>query len=454
MHNECRGQDTARTLRFSLAEAQEYAGINSPVIKNAGLDIEAARKKIWETTAAGLPQVNAKYSWSYMLTVPENIKQFSSFSSLGNWMYGADQGLDQLLPNQGFGYIPVPSESEQVDEKDLKWNSTLDITATQLIFSGAYIVGLQTAKTFRNLSELMLTRSESELRKNVFYTYCLVLVAEENKKVIDTTYSNTEKLKYKMIEMHKQGFIEETDIDQMTLSLNYMNDTRMMLARQTEIARNLLKFQIGAELTAEIELTDNLTLLLGEPAIGELLQVPFNPTVLPEVMLLEKQKRLGELSIRYHKSTFLPDIAAYYTHQENFNDKSFSFTPPDLLGLVVNIPIFGSGLKNAKIQQAKIELSKTANTINQTVDGLNLEYMQTRSALETSLDKLKTNRENVLLADKIRNRTLIKYKQGLSSSTELTQASNQYLDAQAKYYNSMLEVIDNKAKLEKLLNIR
>lgn len=35
-------------LRFTLAEAQAYALKNSYVIQNSGLDVDAARKKVWK----------------------------------------------------------------------------------------------------------------------------------------------------------------------------------------------------------------------------------------------------------------------------------------------------------------------------------------------------------------------------------------------------------------------
>ena len=43
---------------FTLQEAQDYAATNSYLIKQAEFDLEASEKKVRETTAIGLPQVN------------------------------------------------------------------------------------------------------------------------------------------------------------------------------------------------------------------------------------------------------------------------------------------------------------------------------------------------------------------------------------------------------------
>ncbi|NJO68312.1 MAG: hypothetical protein HC830_02700 [Bacteroidetes bacterium] len=57
-------------IRLSLKQAQEYALQNNKSILNANLDVEAAKKKVWETTTMGLPQINATVSTSYILTMP------------------------------------------------------------------------------------------------------------------------------------------------------------------------------------------------------------------------------------------------------------------------------------------------------------------------------------------------------------------------------------------------
>ena len=52
-------QETKKSYSFSLQQAIEHALQYNYAAKNSGLDIEAAKKKKWETTASGLPQINA-----------------------------------------------------------------------------------------------------------------------------------------------------------------------------------------------------------------------------------------------------------------------------------------------------------------------------------------------------------------------------------------------------------
>lgn len=447
-------QETDSSYRMTLSEAQEFALQNSPVIKNSALDLESAKKKIWETTAIGLPQVNGKFSYSYMLTVPSEIEQFSSLSQLGSWMYLVDQTLYNMQgqdPQSPFGHIPMPDTTAQSDEDDLKWSMTLDITVTQIIFSGAYLVGLQTSRVYKGLSEVAVTKSINDLKESVANTYMLVLIADENVAILDSTYKNTEKLYADIKEFLNQGLVEDTDADQLELTLNTIKNSLDMLKKQAEIARKLLKYQIGMDLYAELELEDSLNKMIEDEIIAKTLLQEFQVKQQPEFMLMDYQEKLMSLNVKLNRSAYLPDVAAYYQHQENFNDNSFSFTPPDIVGVGVNIPIWSSGMRHARLQQAKIGLEKAENNKYQVEQGLLLDYEQSKATLTNAYNQYKTQKESEALSRKIYEKTIIKYKEGVSSSLELTQAQNQYLSAQSSYYNALLELINAKTKMNKLL---
>jgi len=171
----------------------------------------------------------------------------------------------------------------------------------------------------------------------------------------------------------------------------------------------------------------------------------------PDYMLIESQEKLAGLNVKLNKSAFLPDITAFYTHDENFNDKALSFTPPDMIGVGMTIPIFSSGSRIVKLKQAKLQLYKMQNTKSMLEQSLLLDYEQSKNACLNAMDKFNTQKETINLSKKIYDRTLIKYKEGISSSMDLTQVQNQYLSAQSNYFNAMLELLNANAKLSKLL---
>jgi len=439
-------------LKFSLAEAQTYALQNNRSILNANLDVEAAKKKVWETTTIGLPQANAKVSYSYQLQLSAVVEQFSSLNSLGYWMYNADQSLNKLDPSSGkFGHIPYTEQPGPIDYDAMKWSMPATITVSQLIFSGSYLVGLQSAKVYKSLSELNQVKSKQDVMESITKSYFNVLIARENKQILDSTYQNLTKTFADMQAMGKQGFIEETDIDQMQITVSTVKSSLDMITRLSDISEKMLKLQLGIGFEKPIELTDNLKSMVEGLTYEQLFLADFVLDNNVNYQMIDASVKASELLLKLEKSKFLPDLAAFYQFQHEFNSNAFSFTPNHLVGVQMNIPIFGSGAKLARVSQAKIELMKAQNNRTNAADGLKLEFYSTRSALITANDKYKTEAVNIRLAKRIYDKALIKYANGVISGTDLSTIQNQYLQSQANYYNALQSLIEAKTKLEKLL---
>ena len=168
--------------------------------------------------------------------------------------------------------------------------------------------------------------------------------------------------------------------------------------------------------------------------------------------MLETQEQIQALSLKREKSKFLPSVNAFYTYTDRTNKPDFDFTINHVIGLGVNVPIFSSGQKLMRVQQAQIELEKAKNNKAQTADNLIMGVDQARNQFQNAFEKYKTQQKNVALTKKIYDRTLIKYKEGMVSSLDLTQANNQYLDSNSAYTNAILELLNAKVTLDKTLN--
>jgi outer membrane protein TolC len=77
-----------------------------------------------------------------------------------------------------------------------KYNLTAGVTASQLIFSGSYIVGLQAAKSFLNKSEKQFIKSKIDIKETIAKAYYAVLVTEKNQSILDSTLVDLEKMAY------------------------------------------------------------------------------------------------------------------------------------------------------------------------------------------------------------------------------------------------------------------
>ena len=81
-----------------------------------------------------------------------------------------------------------------------------------------------------------------------------------------------------------------------------------------------------------------------------------------------------------------------------------------------------------------------------------LEAQNKKSQYTFAISQYQTTEDNMKLAQRIFDKTKIKYNEGISSSLDLTTANNQLLDSQSKFISAAFQLIQAKANLDKALN--
>jgi outer membrane protein TolC len=156
---------------------------------------------------------------------------------------------------------------------------------------------------------------------------------------------------------------------------------------------------------------------------------------------------------------YYPTLGAFITHSYNLpSNKMDQFDhrrwfPTSIFGLNLNVPIFSSGMRHARVQQAQLNLQKSVNTMQQTENGLKMAAESARLNFNFAIENLNTMKKSMELADRIQQKTLVKYKEGVVTSLELNQAQTQYLSAQANYINGLYTVLTSKAEMDKAFGL-
>jgi len=429
---------TTVPMKFSLKQAQDYAMANNPSVKNALIDLESAKKKIWETTAIGLPQVTANGNYQYLVKIPEfSLGSYLNYSALPDGYLTRNDLTSNLFP------VTVKMGVKQ----NFSWN----VTASQLIFSGEYIVGLQASRVFKDLSDQNVAKTENDTKESVSNSYYIVLVGEENLAILRKSLDLINKTLNDVTAMQQQGFMQETDVDQ--IQINKMNIENMVSSvnEQTQLAYRLLKYQMGLDISQPVQLTDSLSSLIAQGNFNLWSQGDFDVQKNIEYKIMQTNESLSLLSLKREKSKFLPSLSGFYQHQALFKKPQFDFTIPDIIGVGISFPIFSSGSRISKVQQATLALEKTTISRNQVQQGLLISYEQSKSSYNKALNDYLTLKKSLALSDKIYRETLLKYKEGMASSLELTQAQNQFLTTEANYYSAVLSLFNIQTRLAKLL---
>jgi outer membrane protein TolC len=423
---------SADVQAFSLRSAQEFAVKHSYDIVRSEMDILAAKKKVRETVSSGFPQINSTID--YM----NNLKLATVL--IPNFFEGK---FEEKIPVQ-FG---------------TKHNASAGFTVSQLVFSGSYFVGLKTTKIFRQLADQNHTRTQLEILETVTDTYYLILVSEESERILSSNLANLEKTHYEIRERYKEGFVAETDADLVQISVTRLKNSLQAVARQKEVAYKLLKFQMGLDLSAQIALTDKLEKVLQQIDISKTANAEFDLEQNIDYKLLETQEKFSEMAWKNEKAKYFPTVSAFYSLQWNAFRDEFNFLSSkerwfdtQVLGVSINIPLFTSGVQRAKVAQASIALKQARTARIQASQGLTVEAASVKSALDSAYENYMNTKENMGLAQRVYDVTLIKYNEGVASSMDLTQAHDKYLMAQSEFIQAMSGLLAAKNKMDRLNN--
>lgn len=450
------GVQAQEPVKLSLQDAVKMALQNNTNIMNSDLDLKIAKKRVWETIASGLPHVDATGSYTHIFKVP-------TLSFPGTQLSKEKVPFDPATGTGtiGNGVAISPGDSIYMNsvagtaiELGVKNNITYDFTLSQLIFSGSYLVGLQASKVYYGYTQQTAEKTRLDVTETVINTYNMIKLAEESRKILEQNLENTNKTLYEISEMNKQGFMEKTDVDQLELATNTIKNAINQIESNLDMGYRLLKIQIGMEDQAKVELTDPLE--SGESLTTtstQLISEPFSLDRNVDYQLIQTSVKQASLELKLAQSKYLPNIAGFYRHTEKVNAPAFDFSPKDMVGVSLSLPIFSSGERMAQVSQKRFSLDKANNTRQFVSSNLIMQASQYQNDVKLKLEKYQNQKKSMQLSDDIYQRTLEKYKQGMASSMDLMNSQNQYLTNLTNYYQSVFDLQSAKSKLEKLFNI-
>ena len=434
------GQDKKEIFKLSISDAQAFALKNNRTIKSAKIDVSSMDKQIWASIATGLPQFNFDANYQHQFVIPElNLGPYLDVNSLPDGIVNKSDLLN--------AYKNSPSYALGVRN-----NTVFNFTISQLIFSGEYIVGLQASKVVKQVTEKALVKIENQTEETVATTYYLVLVLDENARVLRESLKSTDQTYSDLVKMNQEGFNEETDVDQMKIGRSNILTLITSIDAQKELSMKLLKYQLGIGFDQPVLLTDSLPGIIAQGNIKYLSSPEFDVKNSIDYKMISDQEKVSSLLLKRQQSKQLPTISGFYRHQEQSNMPAFNFAVKDIIGVTLSLPIITSGLRNANIGMAKYDLMKTRLNKENIEQGLILEFETARSSYQTAFSNFTTNKESMLLSKKVYDKTVIKYKEGVSTSFELTQNQAQFLTAESNYYNSVLSLLNDQAKLDRILS--
>lgn len=429
-------QDDQDNTTWSLHDCLQYALVNNSDIAKSQYDQHQARYQINEVKSSGLPQLSGFGNFDYNLELPT-----------------------QILPGELIGQ---PGEDLAV-QFGQKYNIQGGFQLSQLLFSQSYFVGLKAAKTSEDLYRLRQEMSEEQVIYNIGVAYYQILQTNQQMQNLQANLSMMEELNRIMQLQYENDLVKKVDLNRIEVNTTNLITQQKNLHAVLVQQENALKFFMGMPMTERLKVKkENIEYEVIVPAIENLNAINQNKT---GFKLLQTQENLYWLNMKNTQSGYYPTLSAYgqlmYQAQRNESD-FFNRDKPwfraSAIGLQLNIPIFDGLKKQAQVQQAKIDMEKHKIDMQDFSRNTYMELENSVNQLELGLESIKTQEQNVQLAENVYDTTYDLYKEGITPLTDLLEADQSLRSSRTslnyeilKYKIAGLDYLKAKGELNDLL---
>ena len=311
-----------------------------------------------------------------------------------------------------------------------------------------------------NLNRTAYEKARLDLAVQIAQVYFMAQATLENRYLLDENIERMDSLCRITEALYHSGVVLEIDYTRVDINRKNLiaqrDQVEMLYGQQMNLMRFLLNFDAHEPIDV-VRMPQDITKL---PIDGLNEQ-------LPELQMVEQKLTLLEKQIRQTKAGYLPSVTlagqvGYMGFQERagdfFGSKSNWFGNA-YLGLNVSIPIFDASKKRLQIRQYRHQQEQTRNSrllqraqLQEQYDNALLQIAQTERMFNTQ-------RENLRQSTDVYGVTEIKYKEGVSSMTELLQdemrlreAQGNLVSAHYQFNKSQVDLLRLSGNLDEFIN--
>ena len=378
---------------MSLSDCMDYALANHAEIRIAEYNMKDADWQIKENRAVAFPQIGLGLHANRFIQQP-------------------------ALPAEALGF----GEPGQKITFALKNDIGGTISFNQLLFDNKYIATIKAAKMYKDYAAIQFQGVVEKLRNRVTDAYIPALVVAEGVRILDKNIESQKKLVFETKANYQAGFVEQLDVDRLEYALTTFETDRESLIRQRDKLIDVLKFTINMPNAEEITLLDDVDRLLaiyGDINIEEKLDYMNRPDYVASL----KATELNDIQTDAFRKDWWPVLSFFGSYDPTFqgNDELF-WIPSAIVGVQLNMPIYDGGYYKAKEERSVIQSLKVVEQRKMLTMSYDLQIETARKDYYSTKQKMEDREQSLNLAERIFETSETKFRQGVGSSFEVTQA--------------------------------
>ncbi|AKD57020.1 TolC family protein [Spirosoma radiotolerans] len=420
----------AQVRQLTMDNAVKLAIDKNRDLQVATLETAKAAQKVQEARGYGLPTVAASAQYLYYFN-----KQVSflpgSFVGLGD---------DQLATFRVGGA-----------------NAFLGgVAVSQPLFQTSVRSGIKVAQIDGLATDQALADVRATVVTDVKKAYLDVLITQEQLRLQQQSITRNEQALKDARSLLAQGRASRVDTLRAFVTVENLRPTLIQLTNRIGIAKTVLKRTVGLDEREEIDLQDSLRYddaLFVSPGTDAFLDAV---QARPEVRRLELIEQLNREQIALQAAEKQPKLAAIgsvlsQSQANNFRLGDYRWPVSSYLGLQLSVPIFTGFRTNSRIQQAQVTRQQTEKQLANLKEIVRAQVKIGLANVQEARLRIQSQQQTISVAELGYRITRDRWKQGIASRLELTDAELSLTQAKSNYLQAVYDYLTATVELDKVL---
>jgi len=410
---------------YTLQQCLGYAVEHNGNVKKSALDREKAERARQEVLGALLPQISGSAGLN------DNLKK-AKF----------------IMPNFMNNFLPEkmrdPNASEYMTiEMGTKYSASAGLALNQQLLNMSLFNTLDIAKVSRQMAELGALSTEEDVIAQTATLYYGVQVTQYAASQMLRSVELVEQMLRMMEVNYASGLVKKVDVDRLRVNLTNLKTQQSAIESGLEVQKNLLKLQMGFEVTEPIAVPALDLSLMAQQEIAAVGSPTFEPIRHIAYRQLQQRERMAELQERAKKYEYLPTLFLALNLQYNhMSDQLFGGGtnygyPTAMVGVSLRMPIFSGGSRLAKVRESHLDLLKAQEDLHALDQSLRMANLNASLKLRDTQRTIALQRDNQALAEQVLDLAQKNYNLGVASLSDVLNASQSLVQAQMSYASAL-----------------
>ena len=419
-------QSQKDSIHFTLESCIAYALQNAPEINQAQIDEEIGEGRIRSSMSYWLPQIGAQFNYQHNILLPTT-----------------------MFPNQTTGErVPV--------RIGVKNNSNLLLQADQTILNSEVLYAARAARYSRKELVQNIENTKINTVVDISKAFYDILLSQRQLSILEENIGRIERQYQDAYNRYEFGLSDKTDYQRASISLANTRSEYKRTQETLQVKYAYLKQRMGFQNDQPIGLSFDTGSMEENIPVDTTMSMEYDRRI--EMQRLKTQQHLLHLNTAYNKYKFIPQIGIFgnynfnYLHDElsQLYGKSY---PASAVGLSMGVPIFQGSRRIQNIKIAQLQEERLQVDIDNTIRGMNTEYIAALAGYKSNYNEWLTLKTNVETAGEVYDIIKLQYDAGVKTYLELIVAESELKTSQLNYYNALYNLLASKLDFERALGI-